>query len=142
MRTCSKALLYGVFAGLCTLLNLGTQKLADTCLGAASMPQEYRVVLGMLAGTAVGLVTKFILDKLVVFRHHSGSTPALMGKFALYALFGAVTTAIFWGTELLFVRLWDAEVSRYVGGAIGLTAGYTVKFLLDRRFVFSDTPPR
>ena len=36
----------------------------------------------------------------------------------------------------------DAEASRYVGGAIGLTAGYAVKFLLDRRFVFSDPSPR
>jgi len=142
MRTSSKALLYGVFAGLCTLLNLGTQKLADACLRAAPIPREYIVVLGMLAGTAVGLVTKFILDKLVVFRHRSGSTPALMGSFALYALFGALTTAIFWGTELAFVRLWDAEVSRYVGGAIGLAVGYTIKFLLDRRFVFSDPSPR
>ncbi len=142
MRTSSKAVLYGIFAGLCTLLNLGTQKLADACLKAASMTQEHRVVLGMLAGTAVGLVTKFILDKLVVFGQRGGSAPAVMGKFALYSLFGVLTTGIFWGTELAFVRLWDAEASRYVGGAIGLTVGYAVKFLLDRRFVFSDPSPR
>jgi putative flippase GtrA len=138
MRIYSEALLYGVFAGLCTLLNLGTQKLADACLSLTPLSPRFTILLGMAAGTGVGLVTKFILDKLIVFRHHAGSAPALVGKFALYTLFGVVTTAIFWGTELLFVWLWDAPVSRYVGGAIGLIAGYTVKYLLDRRFVFSD----
>jgi putative flippase GtrA len=138
MRGFSKPILYGLFAGLCTLLNLGTQKLVDACLHPAGVRQELVVVLGMLAGTAVGLVSKFILDKLIVFRQRGGTAPQIAGRFALYSVFGAVTTAIFWGTELLFVRFWDAEAARYVGGALGLTAGYTLKFILDSRFVFSD----
>jgi len=135
---------------LCTLLNLGTQRIAAAILGLTPLPDAVVLVLGMAAGTAVGLLTKFILDKLVVFRHKTSSASELAGGFALYVLFGVLTTAIFWGTEITFAWAWKAEASRYVGGAVGLAAGYTVKYLLDRTYVFGrsadptagDPPPR
>lgn len=57
-------------------------------------------------------------------------------KFILYSSMGVVTTLIFWGTELGFEFIFATKFMRYIGGIIGLTIGYTVKYHLDKRFVF------
>jgi putative flippase GtrA len=138
MRTFSRPLLYFCFAGACTALNLGAQKLVNALLEHLSIQGGLTVYMGMLAGTAIGLVTKFFLDKFIVFRHRARSAASNLGKFMLYGLFGVVTTAIFWGVELLFYYLWSADASKYVGGFIGLAAGYAVKYLLDKTYVFGS----
>jgi len=51
----------------------------------------------------------------------------------LYTIFAVFTTLIFWTTQLLF-RLYIGF--EYIGMIIGLTIGYTIKFLLDRKYVF------
>jgi putative flippase GtrA len=51
---------------------------------------------------------------------------------------GLVTTAIFWGTETIFWLTWRTHAMRELGAVLGLVIGYTVKFHLDRRFVFTD----
>jgi putative flippase GtrA len=51
---------------------------------------------------------------------------------------GIVTTAIFWITETAFWLHWQTEAMRELGAVIGLMIGYTVKYQLDRRFVFTD----
>lgn len=53
----------------------------------------------------------------------------------LYALMGLGTTCIFWGLETAFYLL-DFSGSQYLGGALGLAAGYTAKYFLDKTFVF------
>jgi hypothetical protein len=44
---------------------------------------------------------------------------------------------IFWAVEFAFDFVFDSEVMRYIGGVIGLSAGYVAKYHLDKRFVFS-----
>ncbi len=48
---------------------------------------------------------------------------------------GGITTCIFWGTETAFYLL-DFCGSQYIGGAVGLAVGYTLKYFLDKNFVF------
>ena len=51
---------------------------------------------------------------------------------------GVFTSAIFWGTEYAFHLIFAGDFMRYVGGVLGLTIGYYVKYQLDKRFVFID----
>jgi hypothetical protein len=142
MRSFSRPVLYGVFAALSTALNLGAQRLVNRIVTPGLVPEGVIVYLGMIAGTAVGLTAKFFLDKFVVFRHKAASATSNIGKFVLYSSFGAVTTAIFWSVELLFYYIWREDISKYVGGFVGLVLGYVAKYFLDKTFVFSGTRAR
>lgn len=124
---------YAGFAVLATLANLATQRLVLSGGDAAG-----RYVLAVGAGTIVGLVLKYILDKRWIF-HDTGTGFRAQGrKFTLYTVMGLVTTAIFWGSETLFWLTWHSDTMRELGAVLGLIVGYTVKYNLDRRFVFTD----
>lgn len=90
----------------------------------------------MAAGTLVGLLTKYILDKKYIFFHGTESIKEDVGKFGLYSAMGIVTTAIFWGFETTFYYISDTYYAKYLGAAIGLVIGYMVKYYLDKKFVF------
>ena len=51
---------------------------------------------------------------------------------------GIGTTSIFWVTETAFWFVWKTDIMREFGAIIGLSIGYTIKYRLDRRFVFTD----
>ena len=108
-----------------------------------STPQSDASLSVLVVGTGAGLVTKYILDKKWIFRYDAGGLAGDIGTFLLYALMGVATTAIFWITELAFDRFLPLENARYLGGALGLIAGYTAKYFLDRTLVFrksKETP--
>lgn len=130
MRTKYLATMYTLFAALSTAANLLTQKLVSTMLGDAAF------WIGMLAGTGVGLLVKYVLDKKWIFGHSGTSLSRETRSFILYSLAGCVTTVIFWGFELSFHVAFQAESMRYLGGAIGLAVGYVVKYHIDRRGAF------
>ena len=90
------------------------------------------------AGTLVGLVVKYVLDKRWIFFDSSTGIATHGRKFGLYTAMGVVTTAIFWGAEATAWTIWQTDFARELGAVIGLTVGYVVKFNLDRRYVFSD----
>ena len=125
--------LYIAFAAVATLANLGTQRLI---LGIDASPSG--LGLAMLAGTLVGLVIKYLLDKRWIFGDFSTSMRSHGRKFTLYSLMGLFTTAIFWATESSFWLIWQTDVMRETGAVLGLAVGYFVKYRLDRRFVFTD----
>ncbi len=125
---------YALFAAIATAINLLTQRAVLALLGA-----PLGLPLAMLAGTATGLVVKYVLDKKWIFRDESTGLSSHGRKFGLYALMGGVTTVIFWGTETAFWLLWRTDLAREAGAVIGLSVGYFVKYRLDRRFVF-QTP--
>ena len=60
--------------------------------------------------------------------------------FMLYSGMGVLTTLLFWGVEYAFHLVFGTDTMRYLGGAIGLTAGYVIKYHLDKRFVFVAQP--
>ncbi len=125
------AVRYALFAVLATVLNLLGQM-----AGFRLLPAEYAVFGGMLVGTAVGLVSKYWLDKRYIFRFRSAGLQAEGRLFLLYSAFGAAMTLLFWATEWLFHLLFASEPMRYVGAVAGLSVGYFLKYHLDAKFVF------
>jgi putative flippase GtrA len=124
---------YGAFAVLAVLANLATQRLA---LFGADPVTGPRLAVAIGAGTLVGLVVKYLLDKRWIFFDDTTGMRGHGRLFFLYSLMGVATTAIFWITETTFWLLWQTEVAREAGAVLGLTIGYVTKYALDRRFVF------
>jgi hypothetical protein len=125
------AVRYTAFALAAMGVNLGTQYLS---LAAYAGPLALGVAMAL--GTGTGLVTKYVLDKHYIFFDADNSVRGHSVKFTLYSLMGVATTAIFWGTELLFHTLLPGAEMKYLGAVVGLTIGYVTKYQLDRRFVF------
>ena len=125
---------YTVFAVIATLANLAMQRLVlmggDTTLW---------FMAAVAAGTLIGLVVKYILDKRWIFGDTSTGMKQHGKKFGLYTAMGLITTAIFWGTETAFWLTWKTDAMRELGAVLGLAVGYVVKYNLDRRFVFTDS---
>lgn len=122
---------YALFALIATLTNLGTQALV-----VAQLRFDHAIELSILAGTATGLVVKYVLDKRYIFHFESTGLAHDGRLFALYTYMGIVTTAIFWSVEYLFHWIFATDFMRYLGGALGLAVGYYIKYRLDKRFVF------
>ncbi|KJZ18491.1 GtrA family protein [Loktanella sp. S4079] len=125
--------LYVAFAIVATVANLAMQRLV---LGINDGVIGFAVAVFM--GTLVGLVIKYILDKRWIFEDRSTGAAAHGKKFMLYSAMGLITTAIFWITESAFWFIWHTDAMRELGAVIGLAIGYTVKYQLDRNFVFTD----
>ena len=124
---------YASFAVIATIANLAVQRLVLTSGNSSAM-----FMAAVAAGTIVGLVIKYVLDKRWIFMDTATGAAAHGRKFGLYTVMGVVTTVIFWGTETAFWFIWKTDVMRETGAVIGLAVGYVVKYNLDRRFVFTD----
>lgn len=135
MTVYTLTLRYVAFAFVATIANLATQRLilqfGDTGGYFAA---------AVAAGTTVGLVIKYILDKRWVFYDVETGMKNHSRKFSLYTAMGLITTAIFWGTETVFWLIWKTDLMRELGAILGLLVGYVLKYNLDRRFVFTDRP--
>jgi len=123
--------LYAMFAALATAVNIGSQALVIWLYYG-----PYAVPLSILVGTAAGLPVKYVLEKLYIFSFESENLAHDSKMFALYSFMGVFTTALFWGVELAFHHLFGTDAMRYLGGVIGLSLGYIIKYHLDKRFVF------
>jgi putative flippase GtrA len=123
---------YASFAAVATLANLATQRGVLWFDGS-----DLGLVLAILAGTAVGLLIKYLLDKRWIFNDPSSGFRTHSRKFTLYAIMGVVTTLIFWGMETGFWIVWQTDLMREIGAVLGLSIGYVTKYNLDRRYVFT-----
>ena len=125
---------YVVFAILATFVNLIIQRFV-LWFGDGSVI----FLVALVAGTAMGLLVKYILDKYWIYEDLSVGAIEVTKKFFTYTLMGIFTTAIFWGTETLFWLTWRTDLMREIGAIIGLSIGYFVKYHLDRRYVFTNS---
>ncbi len=125
---------YAAFAVIATIVNLAVQRLV---LLQGTTTFWFLAAMGL--GTIAGLVVKYILDKRWIFADTSTGVKAHGKKFGLYTAMGVFTTVIFWGTETAFWLIWQTDGMRELGAILGLAVGYVVKYLLDRRFVFTDS---
>ncbi len=132
MTAISLALRYALFALIATLINLLTQELW-LWLYAGS----FELVLAMFAGTATGLVAKYLLDKRFIFNHVTKSPADTIRNFSRYTLTGVFTTGLFWVTELGFHGFFGTDGARISGAVLGLATGYGIKYYLDKRYVFT-----
>ena len=131
MTALNLTLKYGLFASTAIAINLTIQEIS---LRLYQGP--YYIYISILAGTLVGLVCKYWLDKHFIFTYTTNSAKEDIHKFIAYSLTGVFTTALFWGFELGFHFWIGTKLARYGGAIIGLTIGYVVKYQLDKRYVF------
>lgn len=129
--------LYAAFAAMSIAVNIGTQMGALALYGG-----PYAIAMSIALGTLTGLVAKYVLDKRWIFAHTSRDSAHEARTFLLYGAMGVVTTGVFWGTEYAFHRMFQTDAMRYVGGVIGLAVGYQLKYILDRRYVFTESVAR
>ena len=123
--------MYSLFAGLSTVVNIGSQMLSMLIYSGA-----YAVEISIFIGTLAGLPLRYFLEKRYIFSFESKNIKHDGQLFILYSFMGVFTTAIFWGTEYAFHLIFTTDVMRYIGGVLGLTIGYYIKYQLDKRFVF------
>lgn len=128
----STVLLYLAFAGLATLVNIGTQE------AVVRLAPGLSLVPSILAGTAAGFAVKYVLDKRWVFQDAYTSHVHELRKVTLYGIFSVFTTLVFWGFEVSFWTMWRTDAAKYAGAVLGLAIGYAAKFVLDRTFVFRE----
>ncbi|NJO53489.1 MAG: GtrA family protein [Bacteroidales bacterium] len=122
---------YVLFAAVAGLSNLATQEAVAQALPSAP------IMVSIAAGTPVGFLVKYLLDKRWVFLDPYDNHIAELRKIILYGIFGAGTTMLFCAIELSFWHIWGTDEAKYIGAAIGLVIGYWMKFLLDKKLVFS-----
>jgi hypothetical protein len=92
----------------------------------------------MLFGTLMGLILKFTLDKKYIFNFVSMQKNHISKKFILYSTMSLFSTLIFWGLELTFDAVFESELFRYIGAFLGLSIGYAIKYLLDKKLIFNE----
>lgn len=127
-----KLILYGVAAVIAIFMNIGSQYVVIQLFG--DLPGA--VLLSILVGTGVGLVAKYVMDKVLIFEVKFERSASELSQFIFYTFTGVFTTIVFWGVELAFQLIFQTDLMRYIGGVIGLVIGYVLKFLLDSKFVF------
>jgi len=127
---------YGAFAVVAAVANLSVQRLV-LAMTSVTIAAQAGYVLALIFGTGVGLLLKYILDKRWIFHDAVQSARAETGKFWRYTLTGVGTTLLFWGSETLFWLVWQSDLMRETGAILGLTVGYALKYILDKRFVFT-----
>ncbi|MFM7026312.1 MAG: GtrA family protein [Limnohabitans sp.] len=125
------AVLYGLIALLATAVNIGVQAAVVHLYQGGGYLQ-----LSVLAGTAVGLPIKYMLEKKFIFLFTADSIAHDTRLFVIYSFLGIFTTALFWGIEYLFHVVFGTDAMRYTGAAIGLTLGYVIKYHMDKHWVF------
>ncbi len=129
------AIVYAIIAVIATVANLGAQ-----ALSVRVWTGQWHIEISVLVGTAVGLVLKYVLDKIYIFRFKADDALHDLQTFILYTGMGVVTTLLFWGFEFGFYQAFQDKSLRYLGGLIGLVLGYWAKYHLDKRFVFRVAP--
>ena len=129
----NKILLYSLFAIISTIINLISQRLI-----LLISTNNLFFLLAIFIGTLNGLILKFYLDKKWIFSNTVKNTKRNIFQFSLYSLMGIITTLIFWGTETIFWLIWQNENMRELGAVLGLSLGYSIKYNLDKRFVFNQ----
>jgi len=123
--------LYILFAGLSTLVNIGSQMISMMTYSGS-----YAITISILIGTLAGLPLRYVLEKRFIFSFQSNSMAQDGHLFFMYSLMGIFTTALFWITEYVFHLIFITSFMRYIGGILGLSIGYFIKYWLDKRFVF------
>lgn len=125
------AFLYCLFAAFSTVINIGVQMLSIWIY-----TDLYAVEVSIICGTVAGLPLRYLLEKHFIFKYKSQGIRHDGGLFVLYSFMGIFTTIIFWLVEYTFHLIFLTDSMRYLGGVIGLTIGFYIKYQLDKKFVF------
>lgn len=141
-----KYFLYVFFAFVSMFINLGTQMLSGLIIDRTGPDffsieliknVSFKLLTGMITATIIAFVFKFIVDKFLIFRNTAKELKENIRQIVFYGSFAVFTTLIFWGFEVFFKYVFVFSFSEYIGGFVGLMAGYSIKFILDSKFVFN-----
>ena len=130
------AVLYTLFALVSTAINIGSQMLSIWVYKG-----PFSVEISILVGTATGLPLRYFLEKRHIFNFTSKNLVHDGKLFVFYSAMGVITTLIFWGTEYAFYLIYGTDLMRYLGGIIGLSIGFYIKYQLDKKYVFVNSSP-
>ena len=134
-KTATKiAILYTLFAVVSTAINIGSQMLSIWVYEG-----PFSVEISILFGTVMGLPLRYFLEKRYIFNFTSKNLVHDGKLFIFYSAMGVITTLIFWGTEYAFHLIYDTDFMRYLGGILGLSVGFYVKYQLDKKYVFVNS---
>ena len=134
-KTATKiAILYTLFAVVSTAINIGSQMLSIWVYEG-----PFSVEISILFGTVMGLPLRYFLEKRYIFNFTSKNLVHDGKLFIFYSAMGVITTLIFWGTEYAFHLIYGTDFMRYLGGVIGLSIGFYVKYQLDKKYVFVNS---
>tara|TARA_B100001093_G_scaffold251228_1_gene240639 strand:+ start:743 stop:1150 length:408 start_codon:yes stop_codon:yes gene_type:complete len=123
---------YILFAILATTVNIFFQYLSFLLID-----HKYELYIAMLNGTILGMILKYYLDKNFIF-YYVKKEFNNKNIFLLYIFTSIFTTIIFWAIELWFSYYVNINYSEYLGALVGLTLGYSLKYLLDKQLVFNN----
>lgn len=123
--------MYILFAILSTVTNLLFQYLSLSLYNGF-----LSLYVAMFVGTFFGLISKYYMDKVYIFNYVPKNKKNDLKTFIAYTVTGGFTTLIFWGFEISFNAIWSSEIAKYCGALIGLGLGYSIKYLLDKKYVF------
>jgi putative flippase GtrA len=126
--------LYTLFAAVSTVINIGSQMISIWIYKG-----PLSVEISILVGTAMGLPLRYFLEKRYIFNFTSKNLVHDGKLFVFYSAMGVITTLIFWGTEYAFHLVYDTDLMRYLGGIIGLSIGFYIKYQLDKKYVFVNS---
>ncbi len=144
-------ILYFIFAIAMILLNYLIQKLNQIyfapfiCQNYSSndfictfycsiVPYNMPELVGSIVAVGITYVTKFILDKFIVFKKTTLELKETSEEFAKYFAFAIVTTIINIGIQFLLTNFLGTPLE--ISILIALSVGYSIKFILDRKYVF------
>jgi putative flippase GtrA len=99
-------------------------------------PYDLPELIGSAIAVIITYITKFLLDKFIVFQKSQTTIQQTGKEFMIYFSFAILTTILNIGIQFL-LRLFTPESWITFRIFIALTVGYIVKFILDRRFVFN-----
>lgn len=140
-------ILYCFFAVISIILNIFIQIAMEFILSNLDFSfLEYKIfqnityllIIKMTVATILCFTFKFIVDKLFIFKDKTKDINKNIFKIFIYGFFAIWTTLIFWGVEFLFKILFHTLFFEITGAIIGLLIGYTIKFFLDKEFVFKN----
>ena len=122
---------YTFFAGVAICINIASQEFTSSLYSGI-----LDLHVSILTGTVLGFFAKYYLDCKYIFYYRFFAIKDDFKILFLYMIMRVCATLIFWTFELAFDWIFDARYMRYVGAVIGLSIGYTFKYILDKRFVF------
>jgi len=125
------AALYSLFAVISVIINIGSQIVTISIYDGV-----YAIEISILVGTITGLPLRYLLEKRYIFDFTTRNLTHDGKLFLFYSSMSIITTLVFWATEYAFHLIFDSAILRYIGGILGLTFGFYMKYLLDKRYVF------
>jgi putative flippase GtrA len=97
-------------------------------------PYNMPELVGSIIAVGITYITKFLLDKFIVFQNNTVELKETTQEFIKYFVFAIFTTIENIGIQFLMTNFIGTPLE--ISMAIALSIGYITKFFLDKKYVF------